>query len=236
MPHSPEDYVHRIGRTGRAGLPGEAISLVAPQDHDGMAAIERLIKKRIERQLIPGFGPSGASLAPLMGDQPSRREQRRPTPKSRSPKRQTDPIFKPYEPQLPPPLPLPLPQQTRNPRSKKADASNRRSPLFLVVLNAPNNTARAVDLDTDAADEFRFIRSQIKTALATSSGVEKRPSGTVARKRFLASSVTAPPANSAESEVSGLNTGLTQFTRMRSGPNSAAIDFDIRITAPLELL
>ncbi len=30
LPHAPEDYVHRIGRTGRAGLPGEAISLVAP--------------------------------------------------------------------------------------------------------------------------------------------------------------------------------------------------------------
>ena len=74
VPHSPEDYVHRIGRTGRAGLPGEAISLVAPQDHDAMAAIERLIKKRIERQLIPGFGPSGATVAAMMGDQPSRKE------------------------------------------------------------------------------------------------------------------------------------------------------------------
>ena len=41
VPHSPEDYVHRIGRTGRAGLTGEAISLVAPEDHDAIAAIER---------------------------------------------------------------------------------------------------------------------------------------------------------------------------------------------------
>src|SRR5438552_8868172 len=56
------------------------------------------------------------------------------------------------------------------------------------------------------------------------------------RKRCFDSSVSAPPANSAESEVSGLNTGLTQFTRMRSGPKSAAIKFDIRITAPLEQL
>jgi hypothetical protein len=58
----------------------------------------------------------------------------------------------------------------------------------------------------------------------------------VARKRFFASSVTAPPAKSADSAVSGLNTGFTQFTRTLSGPNSAAIDLDIRITAPLELL
>jgi len=117
VPHSPEDYVHRIGRTGRAGLPGEAISLVAPQDHDAMAAIERLIKKRIERQLIPGFGPSGATVAAMMGDQPSRKEKdrrpapstqdRRPAPSTQGrrqtpstpPKRQIDPIFsKPYEP------------------------------------------------------------------------------------------------------------------------------------------
>ena len=58
----------------------------------------------------------------------------------------------------------------------------------------------------------------------------------VARKRAFASSVTAPPAKSADSAVSGLNTGFTQFTRMRSLPNSPAIDFVITITAPLELL
>ena len=93
VPHSPEDYVHRIGRTGRAGLPGEAISLVAPQDHEAMAAIERLIKKRIERVLIPTFGPSGASVATMMGDQSSRKERK---PASKKP---LDPIFsKPYEP------------------------------------------------------------------------------------------------------------------------------------------
>src|SRR5438105_8500305 len=63
VPHSPEDYVHRIGRTGRAGLTGEAISLVAPQDHDAMAAIERLIKKRIERVLVAGFEPNAGTVA-----------------------------------------------------------------------------------------------------------------------------------------------------------------------------
>src|SRR5258706_90232 len=48
VPRSPEDYVHRIGRTGRAGLTGEAISLVAPEDMESLAAIERLIKKRLD--------------------------------------------------------------------------------------------------------------------------------------------------------------------------------------------
>jgi ATP-dependent RNA helicase RhlE len=103
MPHSPEDYVHRIGRTGRAGLAGEAISLVAPQDMEAMAAIERLIKKRIERVLIPSFEPSGATVAALMGDQPSRREARKPV-STQAPKRGADPIFStPYEPAAPQP-------------------------------------------------------------------------------------------------------------------------------------
>ncbi|MGH8735225.1 MAG: DEAD/DEAH box helicase, partial [Burkholderiales bacterium] len=67
VPHSPEDYVHRCGRTGRAGLPGEAISLVSPQDMEAIAGVERLIKKRIERVLVPGFQPGGTTVAALMG-------------------------------------------------------------------------------------------------------------------------------------------------------------------------
>jgi len=67
VPHSPEDYVHRIGRTGRAGLTGEAISLVAPEDMESVAAIEKLIKKRIERVVVAGFQPNPAAVATLMG-------------------------------------------------------------------------------------------------------------------------------------------------------------------------
>ena len=40
LPNTAEDYVHRIGRTGRAGMPGEAISLVSPDEHEYLAAIE----------------------------------------------------------------------------------------------------------------------------------------------------------------------------------------------------
>jgi ATP-dependent RNA helicase RhlE len=108
VPHSPEDYVHRIGRTGRAGLTGEAISLVAPEDMEALAAIERLIKKRIEKVLVLGFQPSGATVATLMGDQPRSprreqggREQRGREHGSRTEARRppADPIFsKPYEP------------------------------------------------------------------------------------------------------------------------------------------
>ncbi len=55
LPDTPEDYVHRIGRTARAGDSGDAISLVAPQEHKKLAAIERLIGKSIPREPISGF-------------------------------------------------------------------------------------------------------------------------------------------------------------------------------------
>jgi ATP-dependent RNA helicase RhlE len=67
IPHSPEDYVHRIGRTGRAGLTGEAISLVAPDDHEALGAIERLIKKKIDKVVVAGFTPHAGTAATLMG-------------------------------------------------------------------------------------------------------------------------------------------------------------------------
>jgi len=56
VPHHPDDYVHRIGRTGRAGLTGTAITIVAPADGKAVAAIERLIG-----QSIPWMGESAPS-------------------------------------------------------------------------------------------------------------------------------------------------------------------------------
>ena len=58
LPDVPEDYVHRIGRTGRAGQAGTAISLVSVEEQDLMHAIERLLRKPIEREVINGFEPS----------------------------------------------------------------------------------------------------------------------------------------------------------------------------------
>jgi ATP-dependent RNA helicase RhlE len=57
LPHVPEDYVHRIGRTGRAGESGEAVSLVTGEDRPLLRDIERLIGKKIEEKVIPGFEP-----------------------------------------------------------------------------------------------------------------------------------------------------------------------------------
>jgi ATP-dependent RNA helicase RhlE len=56
VPTAPEDYVHRIGRTGRAGNQGRAITLVTPTDELSMRAIERLTGQTVERILLPAFG------------------------------------------------------------------------------------------------------------------------------------------------------------------------------------
>ena len=61
LPHVPEDYIHRIGRTGRAGATGEAISLVAPEEEKYLAEIERLLKKKIAIEKIDGFDPVAAT-------------------------------------------------------------------------------------------------------------------------------------------------------------------------------
>lgn len=58
VPAAPEDYVHRIGRTGRAGNRGRAITLVTPVEELSMRAIERLTGKAIERVLLHSFGGS----------------------------------------------------------------------------------------------------------------------------------------------------------------------------------
>ncbi|EQD75767.1 ATP-dependent RNA helicase rhlE [mine drainage metagenome] len=55
LPNVPEDYVHRIGRTGRAGSTGRAVSLVCSEEMGYLRDIERLIGRGIERVLIPGF-------------------------------------------------------------------------------------------------------------------------------------------------------------------------------------
>ena len=57
LPNVPEDYVHRIGRTGRAGAEGEAISLVCVDEEGFLASIEKLIKRQIPKEIVQGFAP-----------------------------------------------------------------------------------------------------------------------------------------------------------------------------------
>jgi ATP-dependent RNA helicase RhlE len=58
MPNVPEDYVHRIGRTGRAGASGEAISLVALDEMEYLRDIEKLIEMKLPRDIMEGFEPT----------------------------------------------------------------------------------------------------------------------------------------------------------------------------------
>ena len=57
LPRTPEDYIHRIGRTGRAGKPGTAISLVSASEVPYLVDIEKLIRLQVEQVIVPGFEP-----------------------------------------------------------------------------------------------------------------------------------------------------------------------------------
>lgn len=76
LPNVPEDYVHRIGRTGRAGMEGEAFSLVCVDENKLLADIEKLMKRKLPQSVITGFEPDrNATPQPL--------RQQRDTPPSR---------------------------------------------------------------------------------------------------------------------------------------------------------
>ncbi|MCL4154469.1 UNVERIFIED_CONTAM: hypothetical protein GTU68_037562 [Idotea baltica] len=78
LPIVAEDYVHRIGRTGRAGLKGEAVSLVSADEFKQLTEIERLIKRLLPRKLVDGFEPnhnvpeSKLDLRPLKPKKPKK--------------------------------------------------------------------------------------------------------------------------------------------------------------------
>jgi ATP-dependent RNA helicase RhlE len=80
LPNIPEDYVHRIGRTGRAGASGEAISLFSPDETTFLRDIEKLVGLKLPKENIKGFEPDpNASTEPIKQGQG--RQQRNSTPK-----------------------------------------------------------------------------------------------------------------------------------------------------------
>jgi ATP-dependent RNA helicase RhlE len=85
LPNVPEDYVHRIGRTGRAGATGEAISLVSREEQPLLRDIERLIRRELPREVIPGF-EAGAAPSAAFIDAPAPRDSR-PAPSRSQPRR-----------------------------------------------------------------------------------------------------------------------------------------------------
>ena len=80
LPHVPEDYVHRIGRTARAGASGHAVTLAAPEERLQLAAIERLVGSSIPRETVAGFDATLDVAAPA-------RRRQTPRPKQRSRRR-----------------------------------------------------------------------------------------------------------------------------------------------------
>ena len=80
LPNVPEDYVHRIGRTGRAGASGEAISLVSSDEIDFLKSIEKLIKQNIPTEEILGFEPTAADASKK--EEPKKLQHGKPRPKS----------------------------------------------------------------------------------------------------------------------------------------------------------
>ena len=140
LPYAPEDYVHRIGRTGRAGASGVAISLMAPEEERLLAEIEKLIKKPLERHVLEGLRVRERER----GADRERRDERRPAPsrperdhdvsgqqagprapryasRSRGHHEVVDDFFvKPYEPQAESPSAAPAePAATPSPASSK---------------------------------------------------------------------------------------------------------------------
>jgi ATP-dependent RNA helicase RhlE len=90
LPNVPEDYVHRIGRTGRAGSPGEAISLVSAEEEAYLADIEKLIRKQIARRFAAPPAEPFANAArttnppqPVAHTRSTARSTAQPVPRSR---------------------------------------------------------------------------------------------------------------------------------------------------------
>lgn len=79
VPHTPEDYVHRVGRTARAEATGDAFLFVSPEEEAQVRGIERALGQRLPRVTLPGFDYSGRTLEKQAAP-PATREPRRPQP------------------------------------------------------------------------------------------------------------------------------------------------------------
>lgn len=82
LPNIPEDYVHRIGRTGRAGAEGEALSLVCIEEMEYVRQIEKLLKQKLATEVYEGFEPKN-------NDEPGKPNSSKPQRKNHQPKKRT---------------------------------------------------------------------------------------------------------------------------------------------------
>jgi ATP-dependent RNA helicase RhlE len=124
LPYTTEDYVHRVGRTGRAGMKGDAVSLVSEEEEKNLAEIEKLLKAKLPQVPVPGF-ERGTKVASSPGRGPEVRDR----PASRGPRHRGAPGSQAgveahrertigVEPTRPAP-PADRPRRTRDPEAEK---------------------------------------------------------------------------------------------------------------------
>jgi ATP-dependent RNA helicase RhlE len=179
LPHVPEDYVHRIGRTGRAGATGEALSLVGAEDRPLLQAIERLINKKVEVRTMEGFEAGRPSLrAPDPLDTPDRergrgrrpqQHEKRPTPagqgrgegRNNAARQQRSPEARP-----------PRPPEARPPRSR-GEKRDDRAPRY-ANSPAPRTSGNSGGMDFNKPYEPSAPASSAPSEPADPAGAKKR--------------------------------------------------------------
>jgi ATP-dependent RNA helicase RhlE len=130
LPHNAEDYVHRIGRTGRAGASGEAISLVSEAETRYLRDIEKLIGSTLTPVIVAGFEPGAADVPAYESRPPRERHAERPersAPRAKPAPPRESLFDAPYEPSTAPRADS-TPALVR-PASKKQVAALFRSPV-----------------------------------------------------------------------------------------------------------
>jgi len=149
LPHVAEDYVHRIGRTGRAGASGEAISFFSREERPLLTAIERLMARQIEMRSIEGFALGAPTREPDCSERrpqhlPQQRLQQRPQqrPQQRAQQRhhgrpqQAQPVRS--QPRLPR-------EEDAQPRASAPEPVPGYRPLSAYAPRVPQSSARTSD-------------------------------------------------------------------------------------------
>ncbi len=99
LPNVPEDYVHRIGRTGRAGKEGRAVSLVCQDEYEYLESIEKLLNQTLVKEVISGYEPNSLPAdSELKRSSPKRSKQRRSNWAGANPAKKPLPSTKPNRP------------------------------------------------------------------------------------------------------------------------------------------
>ena len=168
LPFVAEDYVHRIGRTGRAGASGTAISFVTPDDGKLLAEIEKLIKRKIEEMPQPDLSRYGDRYGPRRAPREEGEVRRAPTEPRRSGERgPRDKSHYDLNPDQPIAVTAP---NARGARGGRNAAFGRRAALEVcALLKAPVRRAPTPASSSPLADDNEGSDDGIDTPLATAS-------------------------------------------------------------------